>query len=182
MNEPDAPSVFFITGVMAVGKSTVAQLLAERFPRSAHVRGDVFRRMVVSGRVEPPGTQTPEAAAQLRLRYELGAMTADRYCKAGYTVVLQDIVLGTLLAEYVAMITARPLHVIVLDAQPDIIATREEGRPKTGYRDRWTIDELRRVLQDATPRLGLWLDTSELSPAETVETILRRREEALISC
>ncbi|MFJ2642038.1 MULTISPECIES: AAA family ATPase [unclassified Streptomyces] len=43
-------AVILVTGVMASGKSTVAQGLAERLPRSVHVRGDVFRRMVVSGR------------------------------------------------------------------------------------------------------------------------------------
>jgi hypothetical protein len=40
-------TVVVVTGVMAAGKSTVAQLLAERLPRSAHVRGDAFRRMIV---------------------------------------------------------------------------------------------------------------------------------------
>lgn len=32
------PSVIVITGIMAAGKSTVAQLLAERLPRAPHVR------------------------------------------------------------------------------------------------------------------------------------------------
>ncbi|WP_324193143.1 zeta toxin family protein [Nocardia nova] len=39
-------AVYLITGIQAAGKSTVAQALAERLPRSAHVRGDVFRRFV----------------------------------------------------------------------------------------------------------------------------------------
>ena len=39
-----------ITGAMAAGKSTVADLLAIRLPKSVHIHGDVFRRMVVSGR------------------------------------------------------------------------------------------------------------------------------------
>lgn len=42
----DAPfpsgSVLLVTGTMGAGKSTVAQLVAERLPRAAHVRGDVF--------------------------------------------------------------------------------------------------------------------------------------------
>jgi predicted kinase len=39
---PDtSEAVFVITGAMASGKSTVAQLLAERFDRAVHVRGDV---------------------------------------------------------------------------------------------------------------------------------------------
>ncbi|MFE4593275.1 hypothetical protein [Streptomyces laurentii] len=40
------PAVVLITGVMAAGKSTVAELLARRLPRAAHVRGDLFRRMM----------------------------------------------------------------------------------------------------------------------------------------
>ena len=44
-------SVFLVTGIPAAGKSTVADGLARRFARSVHVRGDEFRRMVVSGRV-----------------------------------------------------------------------------------------------------------------------------------
>ncbi len=43
-------AVFVLTGVMSAGKSTVAQLLAELFPKAAHVRGDVFRRMIVAER------------------------------------------------------------------------------------------------------------------------------------
>lgn len=35
------PGVVLVTGVMASGKSTVAQALAERLPRAAHVRGDL---------------------------------------------------------------------------------------------------------------------------------------------
>lgn len=46
------PAIILITGIQAAGKSTVAQLLAERLPRSVHVRGDLFRRMIVSGRAD----------------------------------------------------------------------------------------------------------------------------------
>ncbi len=37
-------STVLITGVMASGKSTVAQLLAERLEKSVHLRGDIFRK------------------------------------------------------------------------------------------------------------------------------------------
>lgn len=43
-------AIVLITGIQAAGKSTIAQALAERLPRSVHVRGDLFRRMVVNGR------------------------------------------------------------------------------------------------------------------------------------
>jgi adenylylsulfate kinase-like enzyme len=46
------PRILIITGLMAAGKSTIAQALAERLPRSVHLRGDVFRKMVVNGRAD----------------------------------------------------------------------------------------------------------------------------------
>ena len=69
--------VIVITGIMAAGKSTVAQILAERLPRSAHVRGDIFRRMIVSGRAQPTPAGSAEEEAQLTLRYRLSAQAAD---------------------------------------------------------------------------------------------------------
>ena len=47
-------TVIVVTGIQAAGKSTIAQALAERLERSVHLRGDVFRRMIVSGRADPP--------------------------------------------------------------------------------------------------------------------------------
>ncbi|WP_461076368.1 AAA family ATPase [Streptomyces deserti] len=171
--------VVLITGVMAAGKSTVAQALAERLPRAAHVRGDVFRRMIVSGREEYVPGAGGEGEAQLRLRYRLSAATADAYAEAGFTAVVQDVVLGEELAAYVRLVRTRPLHVVVLAPGPAAVATREAGREKTGY-GAWTVEELDGVLRTGTPRIGLWLDTSELTVEETVEAILAGRQRARV--
>jgi adenylylsulfate kinase-like enzyme len=37
----DHPAIVVITGLMACGKSTVADALAGRLPLAAHVRGDI---------------------------------------------------------------------------------------------------------------------------------------------
>ncbi|MEV0455328.1 hypothetical protein [Catellatospora methionotrophica] len=72
-------AVIVVTGIQAAGKSTVAQGLAERLERSVHVRGELFRRMVVNGRVEMgPADPPAEALRQLRLRYALAAITTAR--------------------------------------------------------------------------------------------------------
>ena len=65
-----------ITGIPASGKSTVTEALAQQRPRSVHLRGDVFRRFVINGRVEMSADPDPEAVRQLRLRYELSAHAA----------------------------------------------------------------------------------------------------------
>ncbi|MFH8472786.1 AAA family ATPase [Streptomyces sp. NPDC018000] len=170
-DEP-GPAVVLITGVMASGKSTVAQALAERLSRAVHVRGDVFRRMVVSGRAEMVPGAYEEAVAQLRLRYRLSAMTADAYAGEGWTVVVQDVVLGEELAGYVELVRTRPLYVVVLAPEPAAVAMREAGRGKNGYGAGWTVEALDRVLQEETPRIGLWLDTTGQSVEQTVDAVL----------
>ena len=164
--------IYLISGPMAAGKSTVARLLAERFDCGVHLEGDFFRRSIISGRVEMTPHASPEAAAQLRLRYRLAAAAADTYSQAGFTVVLEDVIAGPLLGEYRTSIHSRPCHVIVLMPSPQAIAEREAGRPKKGYAQ-WTVAELYEGF-DATPRVGLWLDTSHQTAEETVDEILAR--------
>lgn len=170
----DQHVVVLLTGVMAAGKSTVGALLAGRFPKGAHVRGDVFRRMVVSGREEMTDAPSEGAWRQLRLRYRLGATVADAYFDAGFSVVVQDVVLGPTLGEYVGGIASRPLAVVVLAPRPEVIARREQQRAKKGYTGGVTPAMLDEALRQATPRIGLWLDSSDQTPEETVDEILRR--------
>ncbi|RPK31370.1 NUDIX domain-containing protein [Paenibacillus xylanexedens] len=69
----------------------------------------------------------------------------------------------------------------VLCPNSTVVATKEAMRAKKGYGIR-SVDELDRVLRNETPRSGLWLDSSDLSPEETVkEIIMRLQNEALIT-
>ncbi|MCA1190408.1 MULTISPECIES: AAA family ATPase [unclassified Saccharopolyspora] len=171
--EPFAQAAIVITGIQAAGKSTVAQLLAERLPNSVHLRGDLFRRMIINGRVDMAPDATDEAQRQLRLRHRLTAQSCDQYTAAGFTVITQDVVLGEHFPELAATIRTRPLYLVVLAPSPEEIGAREAARGKVAY-DEWSVRALDAVLRDETPRLGLWLDTSEQAPEETVDDILRR--------
>lgn len=171
----DEPVVVLITGISAAGKSTVADRLARCFDRGVHVRGDAFRRMVVSGRVDMSADASDEARRQLALRYRLGAATADAYFDAGFSVVVQDVILGAALAEYVAALRSRPLVVVVLEPTPDVVARREEAREKVAYGPgTHDIAALDAGLRQDTPPIGLWLDTSDQTPEQTVDEILAR--------
>ncbi|HEX5396639.1 MAG TPA: AAA family ATPase [Candidatus Limnocylindria bacterium] len=167
-------AIVLITGISAAGKSTVAQLLAERLPRSVHVRGDVFRRMIVGGRADMTADPSDEAVRQLELRYRLMVTMCQAYFDAGFTIVAHDVILGGHLAEVVASITRRPLIVVVLAPRAEVVSARENARQKTGYGGDLTPELLDRGLQMDTGRLGLWLDTSEQTPSETVDAILQR--------
>lgn len=172
--------VILITGIQSAGKSSVAQAVAERLDRSVHLRGDLFRRMIVNGRANMgPADPPPEAVRQLRLRYRLAAQAADVYAGAGFTVVLQDVVLGAYLAEMTEMLRTRPLYVVVLAPRPAVVAEREVARRlargKTAYKggDEGPA-ELDAHLRRETPQIGLWLDTSEQTLEQTVEELLAR--------
>jgi Chloramphenicol phosphotransferase-like protein len=164
---------------MAAGKSTVARLLAERFARTVHLEGDVFRRSIVSGRVEMTPDPSAEALDQLRLRYSLAAAAAETYAAHGFTVVVEDVVAGPLLPEFLSLIDYRPLYVVVLLPSVDALASRDEPRSSRGY-GIWSAPELRAVFVDETPRLGLWIDSTDQTPAETVEAVIEHTRDAAV--
>jgi predicted kinase len=174
------PRIILITGIMAAGKSTVAQQLAEQLPRSVHLRGDLFRRMIVNGRAEMELELSAEAYQQLRLRYQLASAVAKQYLAAGFTVVYQDIIGGKDLVEVIEGLAGQPLHVIVLCPKPEAVNAREQGRSKRGYSSSFTAADFDRQFRAETPRIGFWLDSSDLSVDKTVDTILANLDQAQI--
>lgn len=168
-----------ITGAMAAGKSTVAQLLAQRLPKSVHIRGDVFRRMVVNGRVEM--TPNPSAAAtdQLHLRYELAALTADRYAEEGFDAIVQDVIIGAELADFIKRVGTTPRYLVVLSPTVSALEWREERRTKAGYLH-FSPGALDEVLRRETAQIGYWLDSSAQTPDETVDDILANLDKAAV--
>ena len=72
-----------------------------------------------------------------------------------------------------------PLYVVVLAPRPAVVAEREAARRlargKTAYKpgDEGPA-ELDAHLRRETPRIGLWLDTSDQTLSQTVEDLLAR--------
>ena len=177
----DIPQVIVVTGVMAAGKSTVSQLLAERFSRGVHLRGDEFRRWVVSGRVDMSPHGDPEAERQLALRHTIAARSANIYVDAGFTVVAQDLFVGASLQPFLDQLTSRPLSLIMLAPDVSTVMQRESDRVKTGYGDLWSIRDFDHKVRSETPHIGLWLDTSQQTPEESVDELIARLPEGRIT-
>jgi chloramphenicol 3-O-phosphotransferase len=171
--------VIVITGAMAAGKSTVADLLAIRLPKSVHIHGDVFRRMVVNGRADMTPNPSPDAIAQLNLRYDLAAMTADRFAEEGYDVIVQDVILGKDLADFVKRIETPERYLVVLSPRVSALEWREEQRSKAGY-VHFSPAGLDDVLRRETAQIGYWLDSSTQTPDETVRDILDNLQRAAV--
>lgn len=166
------PRLFIITGAMAAGKSTVAQAVAEALPKSVHLRGDVFRKMIVGGAAVMGPVLDPEALAQLKLRHDLACDAARRYHAAGFSVVYQDILIGQHLIEVVARLADLDPRVVVLAPDAETLARRDRDRAKTGYGDGFPPSVLADALVRETTGIGLWIDSSGMSVDDVVACIL----------
>jgi len=176
--------VWLVTGVQAAGKSTIADLLARQFERGVHIRGGQFYQWAVRGWVHAGDTRAGEARRLLDLRYRLAALTADKYCAAGFCTVVQDNIFGADVPRWLQSVAARPRHLVVLRPSVTVVWQREQQRHdatgKTAYRPGgFTAADLDDHLA-STPRIGLWLDTSAMTPAQTLAEILRRPSEAIV--
>jgi predicted kinase len=167
-----SPRLFLITGAMAAGKSTVAESLAQRLDSSVHLRGDVFRKMIVNGAAAMGPELSPEASRQLALRHRLACEVAEGYLEAGFAVVYQDILIGQALQQVADRLRHRSPALVVLAPKPEVLAQRDRNRAKTGYGNHFPPSALASALDRGSPRLGLWLDTSDMSVDEVVERIL----------
>ena len=168
--------IYLITGVMASGKSTVAQLLALRMEKGVHLRGDAFRKMIVSGREEMSENPSEEAFRQLRLRYRLAADAARTYRENGFTVVLQDNYYGQELPRMLDLLKGCPVRTVVLCPDVETVKRREASRGKVGYTG-FTVEALYEGFLRETPRIGFWLDNTNQTPEETAEAILKHFSE-----
>ena len=168
-----AVTLIVISGVSAAGKSTVARLLAQRFERGVCVPGDAIRAMIASRCIDMRPGAEQEALRQLALRYAGALSVARVFLAGGFDVVVEDVIIGPILHEFLTLVPVPEFHLVFLDPDAAAIRQRELERDRIAYGPgRWSDDGLQTVLRAETDRLGLWLDTTGQSAAETVESIL----------
>ena len=178
--------VVVVVGAQAAGKSSVARALAARFEHGAYIEGDVLWKMVVGGARDMSPDAHAEAERQLELRYRHGAMLCESFVSEGYVAVHAENIYGTAVERHVRSLRC-PRSLVVLRPRPDVIAQRERDRGTTAY-ERWIptggslLDAVIRfdVWVAETPRIGLWIDSSDLTIDETVDEVLDRWDDAVV--
>jgi 2-phosphoglycerate kinase len=131
--EESHPSgLLVVSGPPGAGKSTVAAIIAERFPRSVVVEADRFFNFMASGRIDP---WLKEANEQNGVVLEAAAVATAAYVRHGYATVY-DGVLGPWFVPLFLAATGLPaLHYSVLLPDADLCEERVTGRDAHHFRD-----------------------------------------------
>ncbi len=99
-----------------------------------------------------------------------GCQLADSFAAAGFCAVLDDIFIGERIEHLRADLHTGPFHFVMLSPSRQTLMERNASRAKSDAFHQ--SERLFEIVQSQTTRIGLWLDTSALDAAQTVEKIL----------
>ena len=169
---PGEPTLVVVSGTQGAGKSTVARLLASQCEPGAWVSADALQRMIVAGGRWPESrTPSVEALQQLRLRLKHACLLGSSFVAAGFTAIIDDIIVGSRLDDLLADLAGHRFVFVMLTPRLQVVRERELGRGTRQWEAwEWLDEEIR----SRTRRIGLWLDNSDQTPAQTTALILER--------
>ena len=175
-----ASVAWLITAVPGAGKTTIARFLAQSFPRAACIEGDALGGCVVSRAVWPGQDPEAEARRQQHLNVQNQCLLARSFAEAGFVPVMEYVfVERERLERYRRALAGIDLRFVLLDPTRDVVLRRDRERPEKTVAELFV--HLREVMVEELSGTGLWIDSSALSPEETVAAILRGQHRAQVT-
>ena len=162
--------LIIISGPPAAGKSTTAEELAKRFPKSVYFSLDTIRHFIKSGYVKATGDKE-EFERQLNLAEEISYFLIGKYMKEGYVAIIDHVIGESRLKKYKD--TFQDVYGFVLLPTLEVIHKRDEQRSpevRMGYR----IDDLHKHFSSYTDEYFTVIDSTHMKVGEVSDYIYQK--------
>ncbi len=162
-----------VTGMPGAGKTTITCLVAESLPRGAQVGGDAVNAMIRSGYVWFMGAPTEEALRQDELCNRNMCCLANNFVDFGFTVLMDSVLADrSELDFFMALMSPRPVRLVVLDPGIDVCRARNEGREPEDQFEFDGYERLEAEMKREFGDIGWWLDTAALTAQQTADRVV----------
>ncbi len=165
------PEVLILTGPPGIGKSSVAEALAERYDRVAHIPVDTLRHFITPTGYVAPGK--PEFERQHGLAVRNACDLARNFLAERIAVIIDDVVITRAdLDVYLSQLKEAgvPVHCIRLMAPLDACQARNRER-KDERQPASSVEAVWRQFEAAGELPGSTIDTEMLDAHEAADRV-----------